>query len=368
MADAEPALRTRRAPRRRRDRRRLGRPVRTQRRRRPAVRPRPTGGTQGRRDAGQRPPRLGRPHRRAAAARGHCDAGWPRPRRQPRACSSSRRALPRSRASNAPCWPRQARRRRPTWSSRAPTSGILPTRAPGGHEPPGAARRRATRSTRSTCCRWSRCAPAPRRHRTPCTERPPSTAASGCARCVLQHEVDGFVADRLLEALWREALWLVADGVATVEQIDDAIRFGAGLRWASMGTMLTYRIAGGEGGHAPLHGAVRSCPAVAVEQAHRRSGAHRRAARPHRGSSRTHRQAAPPYASSSGFATTASWACCRVFGGATTPPEPCSTSTSRHCVSAPAAHPHEQPPPLPVPQPGPRGIGRTPPADVSTCR
>ncbi len=65
---------------------------------------------------------------------------------------------------------------------------------------------------------------------------------------MLQHEIDGFVADRLLEALWREALWLVNDGVATVEQVDDAIRYGAGLRWASMGTMLTYRIAGGEGG------------------------------------------------------------------------------------------------------------------------
>ena len=61
-------------------------------------------------------------------------------------------------------------------------------------------------------------------------------------------EVDGFVADRLLEALWREALWLVNDGVATVEEIDDAIRYGAGLRWAFMGTFLTYRIAGGEEG------------------------------------------------------------------------------------------------------------------------
>jgi carnitine 3-dehydrogenase len=70
----------------------------------------------------------------------------------------------------------------------------------------------------------------------------------GMKPLVLSHEVDGFVADRLLEALWREALWLVNDGVATVEQVDDAIRFGAGLRWASMGTMLTYRIAGGEGG------------------------------------------------------------------------------------------------------------------------
>src|SRR5690242_434764 len=65
---------------------------------------------------------------------------------------------------------------------------------------------------------------------------------------VLRREVDGFVADRLLEALWREALWLVADDIATVEEVDDAIRFGAGLRWAVMGTFLTYRIAGGEAG------------------------------------------------------------------------------------------------------------------------
>jgi len=64
----------------------------------------------------------------------------------------------------------------------------------------------------------------------------------------LRREIDGFVADRLLEALWREALWLVADDVATVSEIDDAIRYGAGLRWASMGTFLTYRIAGGEAG------------------------------------------------------------------------------------------------------------------------
>jgi carnitine 3-dehydrogenase len=72
--------------------------------------------------------------------------------------------------------------------------------------------------------------------------------AVGMQPLVLRREVDGFVADRLLEALWREALWLVEDGVATVAEIDDAIRYGAGLRWASMGTMLTYRIAGGEGG------------------------------------------------------------------------------------------------------------------------
>jgi carnitine 3-dehydrogenase len=70
----------------------------------------------------------------------------------------------------------------------------------------------------------------------------------GMSPLLLRTEVDGFVADRLLEALWREALWLVHDGVATVEEIDDAIRLGAGLRWAAMGTFLTYRIAGGEAG------------------------------------------------------------------------------------------------------------------------
>jgi carnitine 3-dehydrogenase len=65
---------------------------------------------------------------------------------------------------------------------------------------------------------------------------------------VVRSEIDGFVADRLLEALWREALWLVNDGIATVEEVDDAIRYGAGLRWAFMGTFLTYRIAGGAEG------------------------------------------------------------------------------------------------------------------------
>jgi carnitine 3-dehydrogenase len=64
----------------------------------------------------------------------------------------------------------------------------------------------------------------------------------------VRSEIDGFIADRLLEALWREALWLVEDDVATVEEIDDAVRFGPGLRWAQMGTFLTYRIAGGEEG------------------------------------------------------------------------------------------------------------------------
>ncbi len=61
-------------------------------------------------------------------------------------------------------------------------------------------------------------------------------------------EIDAHIADRLLEAVWRESLWLIKDGVATTEQIDDVIRYGFGLRWAQMGLFETYRIAGGEGG------------------------------------------------------------------------------------------------------------------------
>ena len=66
----------------------------------------------------------------------------------------------------------------------------------------------------------------------------------------LAKEIEAFVADRFLEAVWREALWLVKDGIATTEEIDDAIRFGFGLRWAQMGLFETYRVAGGEAGMA----------------------------------------------------------------------------------------------------------------------
>jgi carnitine 3-dehydrogenase len=72
--------------------------------------------------------------------------------------------------------------------------------------------------------------------------------ALGMHPLVVRHEIDGFIADRLLEAVWREALWLVHDGVATAEEIDDALRYGPGLRWSTMGTFLIYRLAGGEAG------------------------------------------------------------------------------------------------------------------------
>ena len=61
-------------------------------------------------------------------------------------------------------------------------------------------------------------------------------------------EIEGFLSDRLQEALWREALWLLHDKVATAAELDAAIAYGPGLRWAQMGTMQTFHLAGGEGG------------------------------------------------------------------------------------------------------------------------
>ena len=70
----------------------------------------------------------------------------------------------------------------------------------------------------------------------------------GMEPIVLRKEIEAFVADRLLEAMWRESLWLIKDGIATTEQIDDVIRTGFGLRFAQMGIFETYRLGGGEAG------------------------------------------------------------------------------------------------------------------------
>jgi len=61
-------------------------------------------------------------------------------------------------------------------------------------------------------------------------------------------EIEGYLSDRLQEAVWREILHLVNDGVATTGELDDAIRYGPGLRWAFMGTNLIFHMAGGDAG------------------------------------------------------------------------------------------------------------------------
>jgi carnitine 3-dehydrogenase len=68
----------------------------------------------------------------------------------------------------------------------------------------------------------------------------------------MDREVSGFVGNRLQEALWREALHMIDSGEATVQQIDDSIVHGPGLRWALMGPVLTFHLAGGPGGMAHM--------------------------------------------------------------------------------------------------------------------
>ena len=68
----------------------------------------------------------------------------------------------------------------------------------------------------------------------------------------VRSEVPGYISDRLQEALWREALHMVAEGTASTEEIDDAIVYGPGLRWALMGPCLTFHLAGGEAGMAHM--------------------------------------------------------------------------------------------------------------------
>ena len=64
----------------------------------------------------------------------------------------------------------------------------------------------------------------------------------------IKGEIEAHVGDRLLEAVWREALWLINDDIATTDVIDDIMTHSFGLRWAQMGLFETYRVAGGEAG------------------------------------------------------------------------------------------------------------------------
>ncbi len=73
-------------------------------------------------------------------------------------------------------------------------------------------------------------------------------ASVGMKPVHIRKEIEAFVADRLLESIWREALWLISDGICTTQELDDIVRFGFGLRYAQMGVFETYRVAGGEAG------------------------------------------------------------------------------------------------------------------------
>ena len=72
--------------------------------------------------------------------------------------------------------------------------------------------------------------------------------AIGKAPVLMKKEAYGHVANRLTAALFREAVHLVAEGITTVEDIDEVVTQGPGLRWALQGPFTTYHLAGGAGG------------------------------------------------------------------------------------------------------------------------
>ncbi|WP_373894177.1 3-hydroxyacyl-CoA dehydrogenase NAD-binding domain-containing protein [Virgibacillus sp. CBA3643] len=74
----------------------------------------------------------------------------------------------------------------------------------------------------------------------------------GMKPLVIRQEIEGHVADRLMEAIWRESLHIVNDGVATTEEVDASIVYGPGLRWALMGPFLTLHMGGGKQGMSHL--------------------------------------------------------------------------------------------------------------------
>lgn len=73
-------------------------------------------------------------------------------------------------------------------------------------------------------------------------------AAIGKHPIRLMKEMPGHVSNRLQAAIWREAAYLVEQGVVSVADVDAAVSQGPGLRWAIMGPIMTYHLGGGAGG------------------------------------------------------------------------------------------------------------------------
>jgi carnitine 3-dehydrogenase len=72
--------------------------------------------------------------------------------------------------------------------------------------------------------------------------------AVGKRPITIRREMRGHVANRMQVALYREAIHLALEGVASIEDIDAAIAYGPGLRWAIMGPHMLHHLAGGDGG------------------------------------------------------------------------------------------------------------------------
>ena len=71
--------------------------------------------------------------------------------------------------------------------------------------------------------------------------------ANGKKPVLVKKDIPGFLANRIQHALMREALSLVEDGIATPEDIDTAVRYSFGFRYAAVGPMTQKEISGWEG-------------------------------------------------------------------------------------------------------------------------
>ena len=98
----------------------------------------------------------------------------------------------------------------------------------------------------------SRTVPGPETSNEPMDSAGVYSHRSAC-RLRLKKESQGYTGDRLHEALWREALHILNKDIGTTGDIDDLIVYSAGMRWAFMGSFLTYHVAGGPRWHAPFH-------------------------------------------------------------------------------------------------------------------
>lgn len=73
-------------------------------------------------------------------------------------------------------------------------------------------------------------------------------SAVGRVPVCMKKEATGHIGNRLASALWREAVHIVAEGIASVEDVDRVLIHGPGLRWSVIGTHLGYHLGGGDGG------------------------------------------------------------------------------------------------------------------------
>jgi 3-hydroxyacyl-CoA dehydrogenase len=64
----------------------------------------------------------------------------------------------------------------------------------------------------------------------------------------VKKELPGHVANRFQAALYREMLYIIEQGILSVEDTDAAVSYGPGLRWGVMGQSLQWHLGGGAGG------------------------------------------------------------------------------------------------------------------------